>query len=229
MNKTTVVAFLALVSNSLFANNLIPEINYIESQWANIYYAENGAEQKKHYPALIESTKKLAKIYPESVDPVIWQAILIATNAAFESPFKALDSIETAKKLLEHTIKIKPEALDGAALVTLGTLYYMTPGWPISFGDKEKAGILLKNALKINPKGIESNYFYANYLLTQDNIGAAKIYFERAIKSTIRPSQVFADTELKKEALIALKNTELRKLETGKNKFLSLFSSAKSE
>lgn len=228
MNKTTIVAFLILTSNNLFANNINPAINQIESQWANIYYSENSSEQNKQYTTLIESTKKLAKDNPEAMEPIIWQAIIISTNAAYQSPFKALESIKTAKKLLERSIKTDPTALDGAAQVTLGTLYYMTPGWPISFGSEEKAKSLFKTALTINPNTIDSNYFYADYLLTQGDVKTAQTYFQRAIESPTRPHQQYADTQLKKEALTALKNTKLRKLQAGKNKFLSLFSSAKS-
>jgi len=228
MNKTTAVVFLLLFSCKLFASTLTPEINKIESQWARIYYAENSSEQTKHFPALVEVTKQLASKYPKAVEPVIWQAIIIATNAAFESPFKALKSIETAKTLLEQVIRIKPEALEGAALVTLGTLYYMTPGWPISFGDQQRAEWLLKEALRINPSSIDSNYFYADYLLSKGKLESAEDYFKKALNAPVRSNQHYADTQLKKEALAALKNTELRKLEAGKNKFLSLFSSAKS-
>jgi len=229
MNKTTVVAFLILASSNLFASNILPEINEIESHWANIYYSENTTQQKKHYPALIEKTKKLSESHPEAMEAVIWHAILIATNAAYESPFTALGSINTAKKLLERSIAIKPDALEGAGLVVLGTLYYMTPGWPISFGNQDKAESLFRRALQINPDSIDSNYFYADFLLTQDDLKNAQIYFKRAVQSPTRPHQKFADTQLKKEALLALKNTEFRKLETGKNKFLSLFSSANSQ
>jgi tetratricopeptide (TPR) repeat protein len=227
MNKTTIVAFLLLTSSNLFADDLSPGINNLESQWASIYYGEKNSEQKKQYPALIESASKLAKTHPNAAEPMIWQAILIATNAAFESPFKALDSIQVAKKILERSIKIEPTALGGAAQVTLGTLYYMTPGWPISFGNQDKAESLFKSALKINPNTIDSNYFYADFLLSQGNTKEAQIYFQRAIASPTRTHQKYADTQLKKEALAALKNTEFRKMETGKNKFLSLFSSAK--
>jgi len=227
MNKTTVVAFLILISCKLSAADLQPEINRIESQWASLYYAQNNSEQKRLYPLLLKKIELLARKNPNSIEPVIWQAIVIATNAAFETPFKALESINTAKNLLEHSIEKQADALEGAALVVLGTLYYMTPGWPISFGDEKKAESLFKRALKINPTGIDTNYFYADYLLTQEKLDSAQQYFKRATSLPARPQQYFADTQLKKEALIALNNTKLRKLETGKNKFLSLFSTAK--
>lgn len=228
MNKTTAVVFLLLISCNLFASALTPEINKIESQWAKIYYAENNSEQTKHFPALAETAKKLASKHPNALEPIIWQAIIIATNAAFETPFAALESIKTAKAMLEQTISKDPYVLEGAALVTLGTLYYMTPGWPISFGDQNRAEYLLKKAVEINPSSIDSNYFYADYLLSKGKLEKAQLYFKKAINAPTRRHQQYADTQLKKEAVIALKNTQQRKLEAGKNKFLSLFSSAKS-
>ncbi len=227
MNKTTIVAFLLLVSNQLSANTLIPEIDKIESQWANIYYDKSNSEQKKPYPELLNTTNKLSRQHPGTVELKIWQAIIIATNAAFESPFTALESIEQAKKILELAIIENPNALDGAALVTLGTLYYRAPGWPISFGDQQKAETLLKQALKINPDSIDSNYFYADYLLNKGENKKAIKYFKLALKTPSRLKQKYADDQLKKEAQTALNNTEQRKLNTGTNKFLSLFSNAK--
>ncbi len=224
MKKTTTVAILLLVSNILSANSIMPEINNIESQWARIYYNQNTVQKKRGYPILLEKIKKLSEKNPEAVEPLIWQALVIATNAEFESPFTALDSINTAKTLLEKTIQLNPNSLDGAAFVILGTLYYLTPGWPISFGDQKKAERLLKKGLEINPESIDSNYFYADYLLTKNKVNEAQKYFQLAINAPSRPEQQYADEQLKKEAFIALKNTQQRKLNSGRNNFMSLFS-----
>lgn len=229
MNKTTAVAFLLLASNIIYANDIRPELGRIESQWATIYYAQNNFEQKENYSSLLKETTNLLNRHPESAELMIWQAIIISTHAAFENPFNALDSINKAKRILETAIHKKPNALDGAAFVALGTLYYMTPGWPISFGNQNKAEKLLKTALVINPNGIDPNYFYADYLLSINEIELASKYFKLAIKSPSRKDQAYADHQLKNEALIALKNTQQRKLDSGKNKFWSLFSSARSD
>ena len=228
MKKTTFVAFLLLLSNLASAKNITPEINNIESQWANIYYAKTITEQSRGYIDLLAKTEKLAQEHPHSVELMIWKAIIISTNAAFEPPFTALESIDKAKALLETSIKKNPNALDGAAFVTLGTLYYLTPGWPISYGDFNIAEQLLKKGLIINPDSIDANYFYADYLLSKDKTTEASKYFKLALKAPVRAEQLYADTQLKNEALIALEKTEQRKLNSGKNKFLSLFYSANS-
>ncbi len=71
--------------------------------------------------------------------------------------------MKEAKSLFEEVIAQAPNTLEGSALTSLGTLYYKVPGWPVAFGDKEKAEQLLKQALTVNPNGIDANYFYGDF------------------------------------------------------------------
>ncbi len=229
MNKATIVVFLILFAGPLRAADLPASIANLESEWAAAYYQNNEAHQKQAYPVLLEKAAELVKRFPHAADPKIWQATIMATNAAFESSLEALSTLEAAKTLLEQAIQQNPTALDGTAYVTLGTLYYMVPGWPVSFGDNQMAEQLLKTSLKINPSGIDANYFYADFLLRQDRAVEAEDYFRKAIQAPIRKQQVFADTQLQNEAKLALANTQQRKLNAGRNRFLSLFTTAASE
>ncbi len=226
MKKTTIVAFLLLFSSQTYCTPLTDSIQKIESAWARIYYQQNSDQQKIYYLKLIKQSKELSQKFPQAVEPKIWHAILLSTNAAYEPPINALSSLNKAKELLEEAINQHPEALEGSAFVTLGTLYYMTPSWPISFGNPQIAERLLKKGLQINPNGIDSNYFYADYLLSQNREDEAEKYFEKASKAPIRKEQFFADTQLQKDAKIALLDAQKRKLDKGKNVFLSLFSSS---
>lgn len=226
MNKATTVVFLLLFSGSLFASELVASIASLESAWADTYYQASEAQQKRTYPVLLEQASELVKQYPNAAEPKIWQATIMATNAAYESSLTALSTLEAAKALLEEAIKQNPSALQGAAYVTLGTLYYMLPGWPVSFGDNQIAEQLLKTSLKINPDGIDANYFYADYLLQQDRTMEAEVYFRKAAQAPVRKLQVFADTQLQNEAKLALASTQQRKSNAGKNKFQSLFATA---
>ena len=54
----------------------------------------------------------------------------------------------------------------------------------------------------------------------------AEIYFHKAAQSPIRSQQPLADSQLQNEAKLALANTQQRKLNNGRNKFLSLFTTA---
>jgi len=226
MYRATIVVFLILFTTPLLATELNASIANLESAWASVYYQADETRQKQTYPQLLEQSAELVKRYPAAVEPKIWLATIMATNAAFEPALSALSTLEKAKALLEEAIRLNPKALDGAAYVTLGTLHYMLPGWPISFGDNEKAELLLQASLAINPQGIDANYFYADFLLQQDRNIEAEAYFHKAALAPIRKQQVFADTQLQNEAKLALSLSQQRKSSSGKNKFHSLFTAA---
>lgn len=226
MNKATIVVFATLLSAPLQASDLSSSLSTLESEWTKAYYQNNEAQQKQVYPILLEQAAELAGRYPDAAEPKIWQATILATSANFQSSLTALSSLEKAKNLLEQAIDRNPSALDGAAYVTLGTLYYMVPGWPVSFGDNQVAEQLLKTSLKINPLGIDANYFYADYLLQQNRAEEAEAHFRKAAQLPIRKQQAFADIQLQNEAKQALADTQQRKLNAGRSRFLSLFASA---
>ena len=226
MIKATLVVFLLLFSLGTRASELGAAIANLESAWAAAYYQANESQQKQIYPALLEKAAELSRHHPNAAEPKIWQATIMVTNANFESALTVLSTLERAKALLEHAIQQNPNALDGAAYLTLGTLYYMVPGWPVSFGDSQLAEQMLKASLNINPDGIDANYFYADFLQRQDRAREAEAYFRKAAQAPVRKQQVLADTQLQHEAQLALMNTQQRKASAEKNKFQSLFTSA---
>ena len=79
------------------------------------------------YCRLLERTIKLSKQHPKNAEPIIWEAIVKATNADHQDAVSALKAIHEARDLLLKAIEINPQALSGSAYVTLGTLYYHDP------------------------------------------------------------------------------------------------------
>jgi Tfp pilus assembly protein PilF len=228
MKKTTFVALL-LLSSQCIAENLNGSLQYIESEWASIYYNMPKQKQGPAYSTLLDKTITLSKQHPNNAEPIIWEAIVKATNADHQDAISALQAIHEARDLLLKAIEINPQAMDGSAYVTLGTLYYMAPKWPIGFGDEETAQKMLETALKINPDGIESNYFYGDFLLSNNNFKEAEKYFKHAIAVPTRKEQFYADNKLKEQAKLALKTTKERGLSATKNLFASLFNAEDKE
>ncbi|MDP2247983.1 MAG: tetratricopeptide repeat protein, partial [Nitrosomonadales bacterium] len=111
----------------------------------------------------------------------------------------ALKQAEKARDLLLLAEKINPQALQGSAYTTLGSLHYKVPGWPIGFGDKKKARTYLEKALQINPDGIDPNYFYADFLSEQGDYNKALQYYEKALAATPRPGREDADAGRRQE------------------------------
>lgn len=223
MNKYLFVVFLLLFSNSVYAVNLANAINNLEREWAAVYYNNPESKPALNYQGLLNKANSLAKQFPDRAEPLLWQAIIIASSADKHPPIQALEEISRAHDLLMHVINMTPDGMNGSAHVTLGTMYYMAPAWPVSFGDNNKAEELLTEALKINPDSIEANYFYGDFLLTQNLPEIAANYFKKAIAAPVRKTQQFADKSLQQQATLALSNANERKLSGSKKIFLSLF------
>ncbi|MDD5321235.1 MAG: hypothetical protein PHD43_11600 [Methylococcales bacterium] len=224
MKKSAFVALL-LLSSQGFAENLNDSLQNIESEWASIYYNTPKQQREAEYSRLLDKTVSLSRQFPGNAEPFIWEAIVKASNADNQDPVTALEAIHEVRDLLLKAIKINPQAMNGSAYVTLGTLYYMAPKWPIAFGDDAAAKKMLQTALMINPNGIDTNYFYANYLLSNNELKEAERYFERAIAVPARTEQLYADNRLKEEAKSALQQTRERKISRSKNLIASLFNS----
>ncbi len=225
MKLTTFVALL-LLSLQCLADGLAISLQAIESEWASIYYTFPKAKKESAYDSLLYRTNRLAAEFPGSSEPIFWQAAILASRAEQQDGFSALNAIHQSRDLLQAALQTNPKTANGSAYVILATLYYMAPNWPIAFGDTEKAEQLFRAALKINPNGIDTNYFYGDFLLAHNHPEDAQKYFEKALSAPSRKEQPFADDRLKDEVKLALANTKSRKINGVRNAFLSLFNSA---
>ena len=208
MKRIIFVVFCLLSATSCFADNLDFKLKQIESEWEQVDASNNKAQQLKAFPRLLEQATALANDYPAKAEPIILQASIILTQARIQGPFAALKSVHRAKDLLQKSLAIDPKASNGSANVTMGVLYYKVPGWPIAFGDEEKAQQMLIKALEINPQGIDSNFFYGEYLLTQDKQEEAIKYLRRAANATVPSSNTLIAMNLQIKARLVLHEIE---------------------
>jgi Tfp pilus assembly protein PilF len=84
------------------------------------------------------------------------------------------------------------------------------PGWPLGFGDKDRAEEFFKKSLAINPAGIDPNFFYGEYLADRDRPAEARSFLDAALKAQPRPGRELADSGRRKEiqTLLASLNKE---------------------
>lgn len=180
-------------------------IHYMQKEWARIKYQIPEKEtQLKAIHELETYAAKVTASYPQYAEPKIWEGIILSTDAGIVKGMSALGKVKKAKLLFEHALKINPHALDGSAYTSLGSLYYQVPGWPIAFGDDDEAEKNLKQALQINPNGIDPNYFYADFLIQDDRYEEAKAYLKRALMAPPRPARPLADAGRRQEIKAAL-------------------------
>jgi Tfp pilus assembly protein PilF len=74
------------------------------------------------------------------------------------------------------------------------------PGWPLSFGDEDKARELLQRALAINPLGVDPNYYYGELLVETRRPKEAVVYLERVLQAPARPGREIGDAGRRDEA-----------------------------
>jgi tetratricopeptide (TPR) repeat protein len=180
------------------------EIQQLQQRWAQVNYQLAGKTQLTAFETLMEDAENLAKKHPDAAPVWIWNGIIKSTYAGAKGGLSALKFAKASKADLEHALEIEPQAMNGSAYTSLGTLYFNVPGWPIGFGDDDKAEELLLKALAINPTGIDSNYFYGEYLLSEKRYKEAQTFLLKAQSAPKRQNRPLADTGRQKEISEAL-------------------------
>ncbi len=184
---------LMFVASLLHAEPEAHKATAMQDAWAIANYQLSGSEQIKAFEELLTLTAKTKQQYPEDVSVLIWEGIIKSTYAGIKGGLGALSLAKEARDALQAAIEIDGTALDGSAYTSLGTLYFKMPGWPIAFGDKGKAKTLLEQALVIDPDGIDSNYFYADFLMSNKQYQQAESYLLKAQQAAPRTGREVAD------------------------------------
>ena len=172
----------------------------VQRDWEVIRYQVPVAEREKRFEALATKAHQVSEAFPGRSEPLIWEGIVVSSLAGEKGGLGALGLVKQAKALYEAAIQADGTALDGSAYNSLGVLYYKVPGWPVGFGDKNKAREMLQKALSINPRGIDPNFFYGEYLVESKRPEEAVPYLERALQAPARPGRSIADAGRREEA-----------------------------
>ena len=194
------VFWLATAVSAHADDMMMPELLKLQHDWAVTKYEAPGDQREALFEKLATRASALASEYPERAEPLVWQAIIASTEAGESGGLGALKLVKQARDLLMKAEKLNPDVLQGSIYTSLGSLYYQVPGWPIGFGDDEKAEKYLKHALSINPEGIDPNYFYADYLYSQKRYPEAMKYVMRALNAPARKERPLADKGRQQEA-----------------------------
>lgn len=190
----------AVAAETAIADPVMTEVAYLQTEWARIKYQVDGQEAKLvAIHALETKAAQLSATYPDRPEPQIWEAIILSTDAGIVKGMAALPKVTKAKDMLEAVGRKHPRAMEGSIFTSLGSLYYQVPGWPVAFGDDKKAEKYLKNALQINPDGIDPNFFYGDFLFQDKRYSEAETYLKHALQAAPRPGREVADAGRRQE------------------------------
>ena len=193
-----------LLPAASFAQSSADVMAELQRDWANVNYEMTGDAQINAYETLIERADAAVVDNPRSAEILIWNGIIKSAFAGVKGGLSALSYAKQARESLEASLKINDMALNGSAYTSLGTLYSNVPGWPLGFGNDKKAVQLLQKALEINPDGIDSNFFYAEYLLAEKDFQGAEKHLLKAQQAAPRADQLVADAGRQQAILVAL-------------------------
>ncbi len=208
IKKLTLTLWMTFSAFAFAAAPMDDAVTELQREWEVVRYQVPAADKLPRWEALAAKAHTVSAQYATHSEPLIWEGIIRSTWAGDKGGLGALGLVKDAKKLYEKAIEINPQALDGSAYSSLGVLYFKVPGWPVGFGDKDKAKTLLEKALQINPQGIDPNFFYAEYLIETKQPRVAVTYLEKALNAPARSGRQIADAGRREEVLTLLKKTK---------------------
>ena len=181
-----------------------PELADLQRRWDETNFAQKGEQQDAAFEQLQADTEAYAAAHGQDAEAWIWSGIVKSSFAGAKGGLGALGLAKAARKDFERALELDPDAMQGSAYTSLGTLYCSVPGWPVGFGDDEKAEELLLAGLQANPDGIDSNFFYAEYLRKDKRYADARAYYLRAQQAPPRVDREIADRGRMAEITAAL-------------------------
>jgi tetratricopeptide (TPR) repeat protein len=201
MKSIIACLLLGVFSQSVWALDAADQqrLNDIQQRWAHIQYELPEGQRTAAFEKLAVQASRFTQERQSVAEAWIWSGIVTSSWAGAQGGLGALGKVKEAKADLEKALAIDPKALQGSAYTSLGALYDRVPGWPIGFGDSDKAGQLLEVALRMNPNGIDSLYFWGDHLYRQKRYVEAKAALQKALLAAPRPGRETADAGRRRE------------------------------
>ncbi|UVM58503.1 tetratricopeptide repeat protein [Pseudomonas sp. B21-012] len=208
MKKTVACLLLGMLSQGVWAldNADQQRLNDIQQSWAHTQYELPEQQRVAAFAQLAAQTSSFTRDRPVLAEAWIWSGIVTSSWAGAQGGLGALGKVKDAKADLEKALTLDADALQGSAYTSLAALYDRVPGWPIGFGDADKAEQLLQKALQLNPAGIDSLYFWGDHLYRQKRYAEAKVALQKALQAPPRQGRESADVGRRKEIAALLED-----------------------
>lgn len=175
-----VYGFIAALSTSVSAQPPSSVDQFFE-RYAEIHLLWSAdADREGPLAQLLEQTEANRDTHPNAAEAWVATARIRFGYANTQGIVRGLRLMKTSRDELEHALTLDPAVRNGFGQAFLGYLYVGMPPWPLGFRDRKKGDQLLEEALRINPDGMEINYYFAEYYGAEKEYGKALEHVERA-------------------------------------------------
>ena len=202
--RAALLAAFLCVANQALAGEDTATLQTLQREWARANYQLAEDQREEALKALVPQAEAAVQQYPQSASLLAWRGIILSTYAGAKGGLGALDYAKQALQSLEAARRIDEKAIGGGIDTSIGALYYRVPGWPLGFGDDDKAADYLAKGIALNPDGIDENYFYGDFLAEQGEKDKAATYLKKALAAAPRPDRPDADAGRRAEITAAL-------------------------
>lgn len=138
-------------------------------------------DRKAAFEALVEHAAKFSERYHDRAEAVAWNGIVLSTYAGEVGKLSAMKYAKAARDALHEAESMEPTALDGGLYASLGALYSKVPGGFVGFGDDELAAEYFEKALAVDSGNIDTNFFYGEFLIDQEQYEQATQVLSKAL------------------------------------------------
>jgi tetratricopeptide (TPR) repeat protein len=196
----TAIAAILIPCVAIAAPSMTEDVKAVNDAWAHVAYEMNGSSHQT--VALDQLDRRASQVvarYPGQAEPLLWEGIVVSEEANRANFFHQLGLAYRARDLIARAYAINPRAANGGAAMSLAVLYYKVPGSPIGFGDKDKARSLLREALALDPNGLDANYFWGDFLHDRGDDAGARAALEKALRAPHDPTRPVWDAGRRRE------------------------------
>jgi tetratricopeptide (TPR) repeat protein len=187
-------------ASAAHADSCDDRVRGLQQSWDHVNFEVSQGVRTAEMSRLNLQADAVVAQCPNRAEPLVWDAIITASEAGLRGGMGALGLVREARSQLEQAERINPRALNGSVYVTLGSLYAQVPGAPIGFGNRQRARDYLQRGLAMAPNDIDANFFMGDLLVREHDWAAAARYLQKAIDAPARPGRAVADRGRKAEA-----------------------------
>ncbi len=158
-----------------------PETELFTERYAEIQNTWNdNRDRETPFEELLQSVESYRDANPGNASAWIVLARVRFGYANTQGIVRGMRLMKEVRDELQKSVQLDAQAEQGFGQALLGFLYVGMPPWPLGFRNKDKGADYLAAAYRLNPDGMEINYYYAQYYASEKRFAQALQHVERA-------------------------------------------------